>query len=198
MKAKVLRLKDVTERSTGWSDEAVAAACAGGDPDAVAELFDRYQTQVTRFLTKVMGGSDEVEDLVQSTFLEIARGRAKFEGRSQVKTWIFGIAANVARHHKRSLFRRSRMTRSFELVSFVSKQDSEPFDVADAREQLDIVFRVLERFTFKRRAALIMCELEGLSAREAAQALGTTETAVYKQIARAREAILRAVEQGGS
>ena len=71
-----------------WSDEAVAAACCTGDPRAIGELFDRFEIPVTRFLSRLVGGGD-VEDLVQNTFLQIVRGRARYDGRSSVKTWLF-------------------------------------------------------------------------------------------------------------
>lgn len=195
MTGQVVRIRDARSRSTEWTDEAVAAACATGDPAAVAELFDRFQLPVTRFLSRMLGASPDVEDLVQTTFLEIARGQARFEGRSAVRTWIFGIAANVARHHFRSLSRRGRLSRALTLDTSATKPAPTPLEQTDARRKLNHVALALEALPIARRTAFVMCELEGLSAREAASALHTTEAAVWKQVSKARKALRKAVEK---
>ena len=75
---------------------------------------------------------------------------------------------------------------------------SEPSERAEARRTLDQVARALELLPVGQRTAFVMCELEGLSAREAARALGTTEAAVWKQVSKARKALRRAVQKEDS
>ena len=84
------------------SDEMLVRAIGEGDHAAMAELFDRFQAHVFRFLARMIGHDDpELDDLVQMTFVEAHRASTRFRAQSAVKTWIFGIAANVARHHIR-------------------------------------------------------------------------------------------------
>jgi hypothetical protein len=64
------------------SDEAIAAACAIADPGAVAALFDRFHARVGRFLRRVVRSPVDAEDLLQETFLQVARGQARFDGHS--------------------------------------------------------------------------------------------------------------------
>lgn len=198
MTAQVVRLRDSRKIPSRMSDEAVAVACSTGDAAAVAELFDRFHAPVTRFLSRMVGASPDVEDLVQTTFLEVARGSARFEERSTVQTWLFGIAANVARHHFRSNSRRGRLSRALSLVVRHATPAPEPSELADARQQLDLVKRALDALPFKQREAFVMCELEGLSAREVASAVGASEAAIWKRVSQARKTLRRAARKEAS
>lgn len=175
-----------------WTDDAVAVACSSGDPQAVAELFERFQGPVTRFMSRLVAGAD-VEDLVQATFLQIARGKAKFDGRSSVKTWLFAIAANVMRQHCRSSARHRRLLWALTSVSKGTASDRLAEQV-DARRHVRHVRAAFESLSEKSRLAFVLCELEGLSAREASQVLESSETAIWKRVSDARKALLRAVE----
>lgn len=190
----VLMRKPIGDCPPSWSDEAVAAACATGDPAAVAELFDRYHGAVLRFISRVVGSGADAEDLLQATFVEVARGKARFEGASQVRTWMFGIAANVARHHLRSNARRSRLARAVATVAR-SEPPPNPDDALAARRALHQAERALAALPAAQRIAFVLCEIEGLSAEEAATALGSSQTAVWKRVSDARQALKAAARR---
>jgi RNA polymerase sigma-70 factor (ECF subfamily) len=87
-----------TEPTEALSDAALVAACGAGDTEALGALFDRRQGDVRRFLFRLAGtDARDLDDLVQMTFLEALRASARFRGGSTVKTWLFGIAANIVR-----------------------------------------------------------------------------------------------------
>lgn len=89
------------------SDEGLVQAMAAGEPAALGALYDRYQADVTRFLARLAAPANpDLDDLVQSTFMQAHRSSAKFRGRSAVKTWLFGIGANLVRQAARSESRR--------------------------------------------------------------------------------------------
>ncbi len=196
MTAKVLPLRGSAPTPSSWSDEAVAHACSVGDPAAIAELFDRFEAPVTRYLSRLVHAREECEDLVQATFLEIARGKARFSAHSSAKTWLFGIATNVLRHHLRSLARRRRLARAFHVVG-IGTSAITPSSQAEARTELARARAVLATLPERQRLAFVMCELEGLSARAAAEALGTSEAAVWRRVSDARRTLL-ATLRGGS
>src|SRR5450432_3742122 len=105
MSENVLHFRRLAQREL--CDEALVLACVAGDGRALEELFYRHGAQVHRVLVR-LGHVDrkDLEDLVQSTFLEVHRSAKGFSGRSAVSTWILGIAMNVARHHVRGEARR--------------------------------------------------------------------------------------------
>lgn len=176
-----------------WSDEGVAAACATGDPKAIAELFDRYEVPVTRFLSRLLGGT-EVEDLVQSTFLEVVGQRARYDGRSSVKTWLFAIATNMVRRHRRTSARRWRLV--WTLSNVEPRMDEELSTQIDARRDIERVRAAFMSLSEKVRVAFVLCELEGFSAKEAGQVLGTNEVTIWKRVSDARKALVRASMEG--
>jgi len=188
---RVVRIRRQEAERENWSDEAVAHACASGDPVAVAELFDRYHAVVSRFLSRAVGTGPDVEDLLQTTFMEVARVKSPFQGRSKVLTWLLGIAANVSRHHLRSKRRRVRLLQA---VSFTRRPSSQAIDeMTDARRAVDRARQLLERLPDEKRLAFVLCELEGLSAKEAAQVLRCSEAAVWKRVSEARHVLRQAI-----
>jgi len=194
MKGRVISLRQLQPDSETLSDEAVAEACRSGDPVAVAELFDRFHGSVVRFLSHLLRAREDVEDSLQSTFLEVARGRARFDGRSAVRTWLLAVAANVARNQLRKTRRQTRLQLA------LSREDGgsahpPPDGRVGAKLQLERARRVLDGLPAEQRAAFVLCAVEGLSARETAQALGSTETAIWKRVSEARKAILAAARR---
>ncbi|HEV8244930.1 MAG TPA: RNA polymerase sigma factor [Polyangiaceae bacterium] len=194
MTTNVVRIRGAAPADEApWGDEAVAHACASRDPAAISELFDRFRNRVARYLSRAVGANAEVEDLVQITFLEIAQGKARFDGRSSVTTWLLGIATNVARHHLRSRSRRFRLLRAVKEVS-PSQIPHALDETADARRLLLQVERLLGKEAPERRLAFVLCELEGVPARDAASMLNTTETAVWKRVSDVRRAVRTLLE----
>ena len=99
----LVSLRRVGTRPEEMSDQALVGAAAARDAVAQGALYDRFHLDVWRFLARVAGTVEaDLEDLVQMTFVEVFRSAARFGGRSAVKTWIFGIAVHVAKHHARS------------------------------------------------------------------------------------------------
>jgi RNA polymerase sigma-70 factor (ECF subfamily) len=194
--AQVVTLRAPARSSPAWSDEAVALACRSGDPEAVAELFDRFHERVTRYLSRVVSASADVEDLVQTTFFEIAKGNAHFSGRSSVRSWLFGIATNVVRHHFRAQTRRKNLAGALALIGMRPSAETVGA-VVDARSALETVQRTLDALPENLRIAFVLCEVEGLSAREAGDALGVNETAVWKRVSEARKVLIRVLREAG-
>jgi RNA polymerase sigma-70 factor (ECF subfamily) len=74
------------------SDETLIGLIAAHDKDAMRVLFVRHNVRVFRFLHRIVGNEATAEELVTEVFLDVWRKAGRFEGRSQVGTWILGIA----------------------------------------------------------------------------------------------------------
>jgi RNA polymerase sigma-70 factor (ECF subfamily) len=185
---KLVTIRQPESAAECLSDEAVALACSTRDPVAVTELFERFRRLVARYLSRLLRDPRDVEDCLQSTFLEVARGRAQFSGRSSASTWLLGVATNVARHHQRSVSRRARLGEALQGLS-QSPDRTQADSQLEARQRLTRLKRALDALTPERREAFVLCEMEGLSAREAAKALGSSETAVWKRVSEARRSL---------
>jgi RNA polymerase sigma-70 factor (ECF subfamily) len=86
----------------GGDDRTLMARVARGDRAAIRILFERYQLKVYRFALRLVDNSATAEDIVSEVFLELWRGAADFEGRSQLSTFILAIARNKAMSALRS------------------------------------------------------------------------------------------------
>src|ERR1700704_3205832 len=74
------------------SDEALIASIAKGDQSALRTLFSRHHSRVLRFVLRFVKQHDAAESVVNDTFLIVWQQASRFEGRSQVATWLLGIA----------------------------------------------------------------------------------------------------------
>src|SRR5512143_2707680 len=78
------------------SDEVLIARIAGGDRLAMQVLFARHHVRVFRFVLRLVREEATAEDLISEVFLDVWRQAGRFEGRSQVSTWLLAIARNKA------------------------------------------------------------------------------------------------------
>lgn len=74
------------------SDDVLIGLIASGDRDAMRLLFARHKVRVFRFLRRMVDSEATAEDLLSEVFLEVWRNAGRFDARSQVTTWILGIA----------------------------------------------------------------------------------------------------------
>jgi RNA polymerase sigma-70 factor (ECF subfamily) len=179
------------------SDEALLAACALGDRAALGALYDRLSPHLWRFLSRAAGDQlEELEDLVQATFIAVYTSAATFKGTALVRTWVFGIAANVRRRHVRDQVRRRA---ALERLSRLSALSSERPDESVEQQQLMLRMReALSALPHDLHVALRMCDLEDISGREAAAVLQIPEGTLYRRVHEARRALGALVEEGRS
>lgn len=188
MSGKILPFRRPAVPSPNLSDEALLAACATGDTAALGELFERFHTAVYRVLGRYMGATcDELDDLVQATFLEVLRAASRFERRATVRAFILGIALNVARHHLRSERRRRHLE---------DRSGRQPLPVAAGPERgaaQKELFRLLEsalqNLPHDLRVAFVLCDLEELKGAEVSRVLGIPEGTLWRRLYDARRAL---------
>jgi RNA polymerase sigma factor (sigma-70 family) len=191
--AKLVPLRRIAGDVPVMSDEALLAACATGDAAALGALFDRFSDAVYRFAAR-LPTTDELarDDLVQTTFIEVSRTAHAFRGVSSVKTWILGIAANVARHTLRGE-RRRRVHQA----QFLEKHPAAPAQLDDEVERRRLMTRIaeaLEDLPRDQQLAFILCDLEQLPGAEVARVLEVPEGTLWRRLHTARKAMRAALE----
>ena len=196
MTENVLPFRRPEQRSL--SDEALILACASGDGQALEELFHRHGGQAHRVLSR-LGHIDreDLEDVVQTTFLEVYRSAKRFNGRSAVNTWILGIAMNVARHHVRGEARRRSAMSAVARMSPPSAGRG-PDEAASHRESLERLQIGFEALPYDFRIVFLLCDLEGLRGTDVARALKVPEGTVWRRLHEARMRLRAVVNQEGS
>jgi RNA polymerase sigma-70 factor (ECF subfamily) len=196
---KLVPLRRVTGATETLSDEALLAACATGDTAALGALFDRFHEVVHRVAARLTGGDElQRDDLVQSTFLAVPRAARSFRGTAQVRTWILGVAANLARLEQRG--ERRRRARETRYVEEVGGSPASPADEVDRRRRLARVERALADLPRDQQIVFILIDLERLPGAEVASALEIPEGTMWRRLHTARKAIRAACAdvEGGS
>jgi RNA polymerase sigma-70 factor (ECF subfamily) len=194
-RGNLVPLRRVDGLPAEMSDEALLAACALGDRAALGALYDRLSPHVWRFLSRMAGNQlEELEDLVQATFIAVHASAVSFKGTSLVRTWVFAIAANVTRRHVRDeVRRRSALERLSKLPALPSARPDESL------EQHQLMLRMREALSglpHDLRVALVMCDLEDIPGREAAAVLQIPEGTLYRRVHEARRALGALIEEG--
>jgi RNA polymerase sigma factor (sigma-70 family) len=177
----------------GMSDEALVAACSVGDAAALGALYDRLQPQVWRFLARITGrhGVDDLDDLVQATFLAVHGAAARYRGGAAVRTWVFAIAANIARRHAEGRIQHQRAIDR--IAELPADPAARPDESTERRDLLCRVRTALEDLPHDLRVAFVMCEVEEVPGREAARVLDIPEGTLWRRLHDARRAVRTAV-----
>lgn len=165
-----------------WESELVRR-CASGDAAALEVLYRRYVDRVWRYGKFRTRSSDAAAEIVQETFLRVARSAKQFEGRSSFGTWLFAIARSVTIQYQR---RQRREISSPEGTVFRLNVGVEPGTEGVEGETRDRVRTAIGALPGAQRDAVVLCELLGLSIREAAEVLSWGESRVKVTLFRAR------------
>jgi RNA polymerase sigma-70 factor (TIGR02960 family) len=167
--------------------QALARARAG-DEDAFRELTDPYRRELQLHVYRIVGSVQDAEDLLQETLLAAWRGLEQFEGRASVRAWLYRIATN------RSLDALRESRRRFEpypdvLLEGVPDAAPGPEARYEAKEAVGLAFIAgLQHLPPQQRAVLVLRDVLGFRAAEAAAMLETSEPSVNSLLSRARAA----------
>ncbi len=156
----------------------------GGDDseDAFSALVDRHGPMVLAVCRRMLKNTHDAEDAFQATFFILAPAQASLSRRERLAGWLHGVAVRTASEARRGSARqRTRERRSIEMSNSQSTPDADPGDI------LPILDEELGRLPQRFRAALVACELQGKSRREAALELGLPEGTLSAHLARGRK-----------
>jgi RNA polymerase sigma factor (sigma-70 family) len=159
---------------------------ADRDAEAFAHLVGRHGLMVLAVCRQVLGCAHDAEDAFQATFLVLARRAGAVGRRPLLANWLYGVAYRTALEARRAAAaRRAKEQRATAMRdTTVVPDSSEP----DLHEVFD---RELAALPEVYRAAVVVCDLEGLSRSEAAERLGWTEGTLSGRLARARALLAR-------
>src|SRR5262245_22298618 len=150
----------------------------------------RHGPMVPGVCRRVLGHEQDAEDAYQATFLVLARKAASVRPAEAVGSWLYGVAYRAALKAREAASRRcarERMARE--------RSTEERPDPVECFENLD---REIARLPDIYRTAVVVCELEGLSRREAARRLGCPEGTLSSRLAKARRMLARRLAGPGA
>jgi len=163
-------------------------------PLPLGQIAQDLSPPLLRYLTRYVGDPTLAEDLLQETLIRIARSLPGFQGRAQLKTWAFSIATRVAADHFREPASRLRIVDVAE-----SPEPSDPDRSGEQRLVIDemntCVRGVIDSLPEDYRAALVLHDLEGLTAAQTAEICECTVATAKIRIHRARLRLAEALRE---
>ncbi len=165
------------------------APADGNQRPAFVESTEPYQRELRLYCYRMCGSAADADDLLQETMLRAWRAWPGFRAESTVRTWLYRIATNVCIAHLRRRDRRWPEPMPDRFLD-TAMADGGPAEQSVRRETIELTFlAALQVLSTRQRAALILRDVLGLPAREAASVLGITVTAVKSALQRARTAM---------
>lgn len=189
-----------------------------GDEGAFDELVNKHHSGLIRMALGHVADREVAEEVVQDTWMAVIEGLGRFEGRSSLRTWIFGILIHKAkdrgvrekRHTTFSVFEScnddndeavdpSRFQQSGEWAghwAFPPQpwDDQTPEKLLASQQAVNAMNKAIESLPKTLKEVLILRDVEGVDAKEACEILKITETNLYVRLHRARERVRVAVE----
>jgi RNA polymerase sigma-70 factor (ECF subfamily) len=157
-------------------------------------VYNDQAAFVWRSLKRLGVREADLEDLTQETFVVIHRKLAEFEGRSSVKTWVFGICLRVAAdYRKRAHVVREDITDDVPDTEVAASQG----DVVARKQARAMLDKVLEQLDADKRATFVMFELEQMPMAEIAEAMEVPLQTAYARLYAARKHVEAAVAAHG-
>lgn len=176
-------------------DRKIVEAIRGGDTEAFDALYRRHFRRIFNFSMRKLGDPAEAEDVTQEVFAAVFGCLDRFEGRSDLVVWIYGISRNILNNRLR---RRGgiRLVSLDEIPPEASPVDDGPASCAEAREMLSRVQEAIEELPRDQRRILELRHAERLAIRRIAQIMERSEDAVKSSLYRARRALAAKLPEG--
>lgn len=203
------------ERDVASPTQSIDGPVLSRGRNSFAQFVEPYRKQIKTYSYRMMGSLHEAEDLTQEVFLRAWRSFDQYEGRSSIRTWLFQIATHACID---ALRQRGRLRRIFPQFEFAPADDRprgeppegiswlEPFpdseieqlpddapgpDVRyERREAVQLAFvAAIQYLPPRQRALLLLVDVLGWSAKEAASLIGGTPTSVNSALQRARSTL---------
>jgi RNA polymerase sigma factor (sigma-70 family) len=177
-------------------DAELLAGIAGGNLEGLGVLYDRHERDVRRLIHRLGTPAADIDDVVQSVFVEVLRAAAGFDGRASARAWLLGIAAICVRRHRRSAARLLR-----QLGEWLGRGEQTPetpaetFALVEANTRLQ---RALMTLSAPKREVFLLVVAEGLSAEHVAASLGIPIATVWTRLHYARQEIRKHLGTGES
>jgi RNA polymerase sigma factor (sigma-70 family) len=169
--------------------ELLARFVRSRDDDALAALMRRHAPMVWGVCRRLLNHHD-AEDAFQATFLVLVR-KAAGVPRQAVANWLYGVARQTAVRLRATAAKRGRRERQV-----VNMPEPTVPEVRDADLQ-SVVDEELSHLPYHYRGVIVLCDLEGMTRKEAARQLGIPEGSVASRLARARALLAKRLNQRG-
>lgn len=167
---------------------------ASASGPSVEEVYEGEVAFVWRTIRYLGVPLSDAEDVAHDVFIVVQRRLADYDPSQRLRPWIAGITRNVVLHYKRSRARIERKVAAMEPAA-ESEPPQELDEMISRQQAAAILESFLRALDDDKRDVFVMCELEGLSAPEAAEILGVSVNTVYSRLRAGRQLFQKRVDR---
>lgn len=176
------------------SDDVLIGRIATGDRLAMQVLFARHHVRVYRFVLRLVRDESVAEDLISEVFLDVWRQAGRFEGRSQVSTWLLAIARFKALS---ALRRRPDEELDDETAEAIEDPSDDPEVSLDKKDKSAAIRKCLEKLSAEHREIIDLVYYHEKSVEEVAKIVGIPENTVKTRMFYARKRLAELLKAAG-
>ena len=176
------------------SDEELIGRIAGGDRLAMQVLFARHHVRVYRFVLRLVRNEATAEDLISEVFLDVWRQAGRFEGRSQVSTWLLAIARFKALS---SLRRRPEEELDEAAAEAIEDPSDDPAVALQKKDRSTVLRKCLDALSAEHREIVDLVYYHEKSVEEVAEIVGIPEGTVKTRMFHARKKLAELLKAQG-
>jgi RNA polymerase sigma-70 factor (ECF subfamily) len=181
------------------TEKEIIEKCKKGDEAAFDELVERHQSKVINMCYGMLSDREDAYDAAQEVFLRVYRHIGSFKGQSSLSTWIYRIVVNVCSDALRK--------RGKTIVTSLSEEDGDkpvleiaddspsPDEAAQRNETVEMVRAAIAKLKDEYREVVLLCDIEGMSYDEAAEAIGCPMGTVKSRLNRARKSLRKILSE---
>lgn len=194
---------DQASPESGADEAEWIAQLQQGDRQAFARIYERYRVRLYSFLVRLCGRRDQADDLLQDTFVQLARHATRLRPDTQLSPWLYTVARNRYLSQRRTAMSRLLQLRGFFLGANAAASPlvGNPQQTASERQEVARLEAALQRLSPSLREVILLLVVEDFDQNQVAQMLGLQPAALRKRLERARAQLqweLSESEQGGS
>lgn len=160
----------------------------------LGEIYRENVDYVWRVLTHLGVRPSDVGDVAHDVFLTVKRRLSSFEGRSTLRTWIYGICIRTVSDYRGRAFRRREIPHDQMPDHEFAPEQAQSAEDGELRSKL---LSLLAELKSEQREVFVLYEVEELSMREVAEAVGCPLQTAYSRLHAARDALKSKLKQGG-
>jgi RNA polymerase sigma-70 factor, ECF subfamily len=175
-------------------DRVLLERIRNGDTAAAGDLFEKYSPALLRFTDRLLSDRSTAEEVTQEVFVKVITRAHQYDGRAEVASWLFAIAANACRDRRRR-DRRATVVPLEAVPEPTQKGEGSEKRLID-RQRRDAVRRALGCLSDEQREALILARYHDMPYAEIARVLDISVGAVKTRIFRAVETLKAHFNEG--
>lgn len=173
------------------TDEELMSDISRSDADAFHELLIRYEKRVFALAWRLCFNQAEAEDLTQETFLKVWRNAGSWRPEAKLETWIYRVLYNLFIDSRRRVKGETE-----ELSEDIRSDDISPEQALIEKRTAQEIAQALNSLPDRQKEALTLCYYQGMKAKDAADILSVSQSALEALLFRARQTLKDKLSRG--